>query len=631
MRYALGEFGGFTLDARRQALLPDPGGREADLLAEGDRPRPGRPRRDRCAAARWRGSASCCAPRPEADARPRDARRARVVERMAAALPRHEATSCACCSKPRPTDTALRLIGEQRRRSSRAPQHRQRDDRPRRRARSTSSRATIEVELDGRALPGFSAGRPDRASCTPLVGNDIELEVLRHDPARRSPTSPLRHARGRAARARSRRAIPVPMLQVGVTDAPLLLPRRHPDVRLPAAASCRRTSSSTSWSTPPTSASRSTRCASAPRRSAARSSGTRDEDPRPRRDEVPRPRDASTPRSPRGHELTLFNRGQTNAELFPDVEHLRGDREGDLAALEGRELGRRRRPSGYLPADVRRRPSGCATRRPLRLRLERLRLRRLPTGPTESSAVAELGDLRRRATPDYSNYGALKALCEAEVEGVFGERALIVRPGLIVGPYDPTGRFTYWAHRRARGGECSRRARPSGWRSSSTSATSPTGSWRRRAGGLSGTFNATNEGVAGGAARRSDVHVGRRTSSCRSTRSGPGWSCRSGCRDPTTQACTTRTSAARSLPASASARSRRRSAGRRRCRPRRRRPRARARGRAARQRGAHDERRLPRPRGRPQRGRVRAPLPGRRARRRCRASPPSSRPSAAGE
>ena len=36
---------------------------------------------------------------------------------------------------------------------------------------------------------------------------------------------------------------------------------------------------------------------------------------------------------------------------------------------------------------------------------------------------------------------------------MFGERALVVRPGLIVGPHDPTGRFTYWPHRIARGGE----------------------------------------------------------------------------------------------------------------------------------------------------------------------------------
>jgi 2'-hydroxyisoflavone reductase len=51
------------------------------------------------------------------------------------------------------------------------------------------------------------------------------------------------------------------------------------------------------------------------------------------------------------------------------------------------------------------------------------------------------------------NYGALKALCEDVVRDVFGPRAIVVRPGLIVGPHDPTGRFTYWPHRLARGGE----------------------------------------------------------------------------------------------------------------------------------------------------------------------------------
>ena len=122
------------------------------------------------------------------------------------------------------------------------------------------------------------------------------------------------------------------------------------------------------------------------------------------------------------------------------------------------------------------------------------------TGPTESSPTADLDELPAdELTPDYSNYGPLKALSEAEVERVFGDRALIVRPGLIVGPHDPTGRFTYWARRLARGG-----------------ATLAPGPPERRAQfvdvrdladwildgveqGLSGTFNATNEGVAWGA------------------------------------------------------------------------------------------------------------------------------------
>ncbi len=54
---------------------------------------------------------------------------------------------------------------------------------------------------------------------------------------------------------------------------------------------------------------------------------------------------------------------------------------------------------------------------------------------------------------DYSNYGPLKARSEDAVWDVYGDRAIIVRPGLIVGPHDPTGRFTYWPHRVSRGGE----------------------------------------------------------------------------------------------------------------------------------------------------------------------------------
>jgi 2'-hydroxyisoflavone reductase len=52
-----------------------------------------------------------------------------------------------------------------------------------------------------------------------------------------------------------------------------------------------------------------------------------------------------------------------------------------------------------------------------------------------------------------AHYGALKAACETVVQDVLGDRALVVRPGLIVGPHDPTGRFTYWPVRLARGGE----------------------------------------------------------------------------------------------------------------------------------------------------------------------------------
>jgi 2'-hydroxyisoflavone reductase len=90
----------------------------------------------------------------------------------------------------------------------------------------------------------------------------------------------------------------------------------------------------------------------------------------------------------------------------------------------------------------------------------------------------------------------LKALCEEEVRRVFGDRALVVRPGLIVGPHDPTGRFSYWAHRLARGGEILAPGPPE--RRVQFVDVRDLGEWIVEVveRGLAGTFNATNEGVS---------------------------------------------------------------------------------------------------------------------------------------
>jgi 2'-hydroxyisoflavone reductase len=158
----------------------------------------------------------------------------------------------------------------------------------------------------------------------------------------------------------------------------------------------------------------------------------------------------------RGHELTLFNRGQTNPELFAEAERLRGDRTKDLAALAGREWDAVVDPSGYVPADVR------ASAEALRERVGRYLFvssisvyADFSRGPTEDSPRETLtdGQPEDELMPEYENYGALKALAEDAVTDVYGDRAVLVRPGLIVGPHDPTGRFTYWPHRIARGGE----------------------------------------------------------------------------------------------------------------------------------------------------------------------------------
>jgi len=201
----------------------------------------------------------------------------------------------------------------------------------------------------------------------------------------------------------------------------------------------------------------------------------------------------------RGHEVTLFNRGTTNAELFPDVEKLRGDRTSDLSALEGRTWDAVLDVAGYVPGVVRRsaeqlRDSGRY------VFVSSISVYANFDEPwDESGAVGELGDAPvDELAADYSNYGPLKALCEAEVEVVFGERALIVRPGLIVGPHDPTGRFTYWAHRLARGGEVLAPGPPE--RLAQFVDVRDLAEWMVDATerGLSGTFNATSEGVSWG-------------------------------------------------------------------------------------------------------------------------------------
>ena len=199
----------------------------------------------------------------------------------------------------------------------------------------------------------------------------------------------------------------------------------------------------------------------------------------------------------RGHELTLFTRGETNPELFPEAEKLQGDRHGDLSVLAGRTWDAVIDPSGYTPAAVR--ASAVALRDSGRyVFVSSVSVYAdFSTGPTEESPVAELGDLPvDELTSDYSNYGPLKALAEEEARSVFGERALVIRPGLIVGPNDPTGRFTYWARRLERGGEILAPAPPE--RTSQFVDVRDLAAWTVEAveNGLSGTFNATNEGVS---------------------------------------------------------------------------------------------------------------------------------------
>ena len=147
------------------------------------------------------------------------------------------------------------------------------------------------------------------------------------------------------------------------------------------------------------------------------------------------------------------------------------------------------------------------------------------------------GASQTEMTPD--TYGPLKALCERVVTGAFRERATIVRPGLIVGPFDRTDRFTYWPVRFARGGEILAPGLPGG-----------AGAVRRRARsrGVHGALDrARCRAATTTSPRRKSVHdgrrhgglrargarpahraMGRRTSSSPPKASRHGWICRCG-------------------------------------------------------------------------------------------------------
>jgi 2'-hydroxyisoflavone reductase len=150
----------------------------------------------------------------------------------------------------------------------------------------------------------------------------------------------------------------------------------------------------------------------------------------------------------RGHEVTLFNRGQTRPELFPDVEKLRGDRDGDLEALAGRDFDAVVDTSGRVPRLVSETLDALGAVGHYTFVSTISVYADLSTPPTESSPLAVLEE----PTEVWEEaYGELKVLCENAVRERFPD-AFIPRPGLIVGPWDPTGRFTYWPRRLAAGG-----------------------------------------------------------------------------------------------------------------------------------------------------------------------------------
>lgn len=156
----------------------------------------------------------------------------------------------------------------------------------------------------------------------------------------------------------------------------------------------------------------------------------------------------------RSHEVTLFNRGKSNPDLFPQLETILGDREKDVDKLKGRIWDAVIDVAGYFPRIVRLSAEVLEPNVSRYVFISSISVydNFSKAGIDESDPVGKIEDETVEEITG-ETYGPLKALCEKAVQELYGERALIVRPGLIVGPHDPTDRFTYWPVRVARGGD----------------------------------------------------------------------------------------------------------------------------------------------------------------------------------
>lgn len=167
------------------------------------------------------------------------------------------------------------------------------------------------------------------------------------------------------------------------------------------------------------------------------------------------------------HEVTLFNRGKFSQEEFENVEQIHGDRNFDLKNLGEKTFDAVIDTSGYLPETVKisaeflkekvgqyvfissgsvypetPEPNYDETTPTAKLSDEQLK---------QVAEIDPKGDLNGKTLGEH--YGALKKLCEEEIERMMPNRVLNVRAGMIVGEFDWTDRFTYWAMRIAKGGE----------------------------------------------------------------------------------------------------------------------------------------------------------------------------------
>jgi 2'-hydroxyisoflavone reductase len=154
-----------------------------------------------------------------------------------------------------------------------------------------------------------------------------------------------------------------------------------------------------------------------------------------------------------GHQVTLFHRGKDGCTVFPEAEHIHGDRDGELDLLAGRTWDAVIDTCGYVPRLVRASAEALRGAAGIYVFVSTISVyARSWPGMDESGPLHVLEDPTTEVVTG-ETYGGLKVLCESAAEEGFAGPVLHARPGIVVGPHDYTDRFTYWVRRIARGGQ----------------------------------------------------------------------------------------------------------------------------------------------------------------------------------
>lgn len=148
----------------------------------------------------------------------------------------------------------------------------------------------------------------------------------------------------------------------------------------------------------------------------------------------------------RGHQVTLFHRGKTNPDLFPECRHILGDRTSDIALVKGTKWDSVIDVSGYLPSQL---VASTGIETDFYTFISTISIYDTDSveGPHNEQSPQFAEGAMDAETVTGENYGPLKVTCERLVRDAFPTSHAIIRPGIIIGPHDHTGRFPYWVAR----------------------------------------------------------------------------------------------------------------------------------------------------------------------------------------